>query len=57
MKELRYAALVGNGLFILWILYNAMDEGFKPISGVQVTALSSLMLLLALNMFLLARRT
>ena len=26
---LRYAAIAGNIFFILWVSFNAMDEGFK----------------------------
>ncbi|MDB5006499.1 MAG: hypothetical protein JWP45_892 [Mucilaginibacter sp.] len=41
---LRYAAICGNVLFILWISFNAMDEEFQgtvpeKISAVVLTAL------------------
>ena len=26
---LTYAAVAGNGLFILWMLYNGIDEGWQ----------------------------
>ena len=49
---LRYAALAGNILFVLWIAFNAMDEGFK---GTLIQKLSGLVLicLLILNSILL----
>ena len=49
---LRYAALAGNILFVLWIAFNAMDEGFK---GTLIQKLSGLGLicLLILNCILL----
>lgn len=28
MKLLRYVAIAGNALFILWITYNGINEGF-----------------------------
>ncbi len=28
-KLLRFAAVFGNVVFVLWILYNAIDEGFQ----------------------------
>ena len=49
---LRYAALTGNILFILWISFNAMDEGFK---GTLIQKLSAIgmVILLILNCVLL----
>jgi len=29
LQIIRYATMSGNILIILWILFNAMDEGFK----------------------------
>jgi len=52
---LRYAAMAGNISFTLWILFNAMDEGFK---GTLIEKLSAIGLigLLALNCILLINR-
>ncbi len=41
---LRYAALAGNILFIIWISFNAIDEGFKgtliqKLSGIGMVGL------------------
>ena len=49
---LRYAAIGGNILFILWISFNAMDEGF---SGTLIEKLSyfALVGLLLTNIVLL----
>ncbi len=56
MKKLdfiRYIAITGNIAYILWILYNGIDEGFKDIGIVQIVSLVGLLILLALNIFLL----
>jgi hypothetical protein len=55
MKELRLIATVGNALFILWIIYNAIDERSQGIHIVQAVALGGLIVLLALNIFLLRK--
>jgi hypothetical protein len=49
---LRYAAIGGNSLFILWVSFNAMDEGF---SGTLIEKLSyfALVGLLITNIILL----
>jgi hypothetical protein len=49
---LRYGAIGGNVLFILWVSFNAMDEGF---SGTLVEKFSyfALVCLLITNIFLL----
>ncbi|MBI2451972.1 hypothetical protein HYV50_02735 [Candidatus Pacearchaeota archaeon] len=44
---------MGNVAYILWILYNGIDEGFKDIGIVQIVSLIGLLILLALNIFLL----
>ena len=51
---LRYIAITGNGLFVLWILYNGINEGFKA-SIIQVVVYLGLIFLLILNAFLLFR--
>jgi hypothetical protein len=49
---LRIAAIAGNGIFVLWILFNGMDEGFKA-NLIQIVSYLSLILLMILNTFLL----
>jgi hypothetical protein len=51
---LRYAALFGNVIYILWLLYNGIDEGFRGINTVQGIAVMGMMVLLILNIVLLA---
>ena len=54
-KPLRYLAILGNVLFILWITFNGIDEGF---SGTIYQKLSyiGLVSLLVLNIGLLNRK-
>ena len=49
---LRYAAIAGNIVFILWVSFNAMDEGFNS-TIVEKVSYVTLMGLLATNCFLL----
>lgn len=49
---LKYAAIAGNILFILWILYNGIDEGFKG-TVYGIVSYVGLILLLAINSILL----
>ncbi|MDB5017068.1 MAG: hypothetical protein JWQ84_1900 [Mucilaginibacter sp.] len=49
---LRYAAICGNVLFILWISFNAMDEGFQGTVPEKISAVV-LIALLATNAWLL----
>ena len=51
----KYLAIAGNVLFILWVTYNGIDEGF---SGTLVEKVSyvGLMLLLVLNTVLILRK-
>ena len=51
-KFLTIIAAVGNIIFILWILYNGINEGFQGTLPEKVSYIS-LMGLLALNSFLL----
>jgi hypothetical protein len=53
MKPLRYVALAGNVIYILWIIYNGIDEGFRYIGSVQAVSLVGLIILLILNLILL----
>jgi len=51
-KLLRFIAILGNFLFILWITYNGIDEGFRG-TPLQVVSYISLVALLLLNIILL----
>jgi hypothetical protein len=48
-------AILGNILFILWITYNGIDEGFKATAAQRVSYIS-LILLLCVNIALVYRR-
>jgi hypothetical protein len=52
----KYLAIFGNILFILWISYNGINEGFKGITPVQAVSYIGLIMLLVLNIFLFARK-
>lgn len=49
---LSLAAIAGNILFVLWILYNGINEGFQG-TFIEKISYLSLMGLLAVNAFLL----
>jgi len=51
-KYLTILAVAGNVIFILWILYNGINEGFKG-KLVEIVAYIVLIGLLATNSFLL----
>jgi len=51
----RFAAIFGNVVFILWVSYNAIDEGFRGTLP-QVISGIGLILLLSLNIVLLSLR-
>ncbi len=51
-KIFRYFAIFGNIIFICWITYNGIDEGFSG-TIVQKISYISLFFLLTLNIFLL----
>ena len=53
MKRVRYIAILGNASFILWILYNGVDEGFHDIATVQGIVPLVLVILLIVNLMLL----
>ncbi len=55
MKYLTYLAVTGNVLYILWVTYNGLDEGFSG-SFIQVVSYIGLMVLLVLNIVLLTRK-
>jgi len=49
---LGYAAIFGNIVFILWIIYNAIDDGFDG-RLLEVLSFIGLTVLLTVNSFLL----
>ena len=51
---LRYLAIAGNIVFVLWILYNGIDEGFQATAPTQILLYIGMMLLLSLNAALLS---
>ncbi len=53
MKPIKYIALIGNATFILWILYNGIDEVSRSVGKMEVISLTSLLILLFLNIVLL----
>ena len=54
-RILKYCAVAGNVLFILWMLYNGMDEGFRA-TAYQLASYLGLTLLLLLNSVLLFQK-
>jgi len=55
MKNLRNIAILGNIVFLLWITYNGIDEGFKG-TNIQIASYIGLVLLLILNTALIYRK-
>lgn len=55
-KNVATLAIAGNILFLLWILYNGISEGF-PGTLIEKISFITLMGLLATNAFLLLVRT
>lgn len=51
---IRRLAVTSNLLFVLWILYNGVNEDFQA-KPVEVVSYVALMILLLLNAFLLSR--
>ena len=49
---LKVAAIFGNVVFVLWITYNGIDEGFRG-TPYQIMSYIGLVLLLSLNTVLL----
>lgn len=54
---LRRAVIVGNSLFILWILFNGMDEGWKAKPRQIATYIVLIALLLASSYLIAKSRT
>jgi hypothetical protein len=53
-RWLRYAAIAGDALFVLWVLRNGLEQGFRG-TPAEVASFYGLVVLLALNAALLAR--
>jgi len=53
---LRHAAIAGNILFILWVTYNGIKEGFNGTLPEKFSYVG-LMALLAINSFFLINKT
>jgi hypothetical protein len=49
---MRFAAISGNVLFILWVTYNGINEGFRGTLPEKISYIG-LMSLLALNSYLI----
>jgi hypothetical protein len=56
MKLIKYIALAGDTVFILWILYNAIDVGFQDFGSPQTILPMGLVVLLGGNIFLLLKQ-
>jgi hypothetical protein len=56
VELLSWAAIAGNILFVLWILYNGINENFQG-TTIEKISYITLMGLLAVNAFLLIRKT
>lgn len=58
-RELRmifkYLAIAGNVMYVLWILYNGMNEGFQG-TTLEIVSYLGLILLLIINSILLSLR-
>jgi hypothetical protein len=54
---LRFAAIAGNILFVLWVSFNAMDEGFSGTLVEKISGVSLICLLITNSILLLANRS
>jgi hypothetical protein len=52
---LRHIVIAGNIIFVLWILYNGINEGFQG-TPIEIVSYIGLMVLLLLNAFLIYSR-
>jgi len=50
-----WVAILGNTLFIFWITYNGIDQGFSG-TPAQIASYLGLTLLLLLNIFIIWRK-
>jgi hypothetical protein len=55
MKFIRYITIIGNVLFVLWLLANGIDEGFRA-APAELASYIFLFGLLALNTWLILKR-
>jgi hypothetical protein len=55
LRLLQIVAITGNIFFLSWIIYNAVDNGFRG-TTFQTIPTIGLMLLLSLNMVLLSQK-
>jgi hypothetical protein len=55
IELLSWLAIAGNILFVLWILYNGINESFQG-TTIEKISYITLMGLLAVNAFLLIRK-
>ena len=56
MENVKYLAIVGNLVYVLWILYNGVDEFKLGATTVHVAAYIGIILLLIFNALLLSRK-
>ena len=56
MKPLKYIVLAGDMIYILWFLYNGIDEGFADIFTIRGIVPIGLVFLLVLNMLILSKK-
>lgn len=54
LKLAKFIAISGNIFFILWTVYNGIDEGFKA-SPLQLVSFISLWIVLILNIILISK--
>jgi hypothetical protein len=57
IKLFSILVIIMNAIYILWLLYNGMNEGFKNILSVQGIATLGMVVLLLLNIFLLVYKS
>ena len=55
MKFIRYITIIGNAVFVLWLLVNGIDEGFRA-TPVQLASYICLFVLLSLNTWLILKK-
>ncbi len=56
VHQLNYLVVAGNVIFVLWILYNGLNEGFQG-TLVEIVSSSGLIGLLTINSILLLIKT
>jgi hypothetical protein len=57
IKLLKPVALFGNGLYILWILFNAMDERSQGTRPLEAAVLLGLIVLLTINIIVIYKKS